>query len=75
MIASLCRDYTLASPTQEKRHWEFPNLEIPEAPLQHGGAPLVPPSYGGDLLGHTLREGQQQVLVCARSRPTSASVL
>ena len=33
VIASLCRDYTLASPTPEKRHWEFPNLEIPEAPL------------------------------------------
>ena len=38
--ASLCRDNTLASPKPEKRHWDFPNLEIPEAPLHHGGAPL-----------------------------------
>ena len=37
---SLCRDNTLASPNPEKRHWDFPNLEIPEAPLHHGGAPL-----------------------------------
>ena len=36
----MCRDSTLASPTPEKRHWEFPELEIPEAPLHHGGAPL-----------------------------------
>ena len=104
MNASLCRDNTLASPTPEKRHWDFPNLEIPDAPLHHGGAPFgifsvkksprllytteerhwdplcqeipeAPPHHGGDLLGHTLREGQQQVLVCARSRPTSTSVL
>ena len=40
MNVSLCRDSTLASPTPEKRHWEFPELEIPEAPLHHGGAPL-----------------------------------
>ena len=40
MNTSLCRDYLLASPTPEKRHWEFPELEIPEAPLHHGGAPL-----------------------------------
>ena len=74
MDISLCRDSTLASPTPEKRHWEFPCLEIPEAPLQHGGAPLVPPNYGGGLLGHTQREGLQQVLVRAGSRPTSAPV-
>ena len=50
MIASLCRDSTLASPTPEKRHWEFPCLEIPEAPLQHGGAPLRS-SLSRDLRG------------------------
>ena len=51
--ASLSRDNTLASPTPEKHHWDFPNLEIPEAPLHHGGDLLVP----------TLREGSQQVPV------------
>ena len=67
MNISLC-DNTLASPTPEKRHWDFPNLEIPEAPLHHGGVqlefscqkiPEAPPHHGGDLLGHTLREGPQ----------------
>ena len=79
MIASLCRDSTLASPTPEKRHWEFPCLEIPEAPLQHGGAPWdllcqeiseVPTRNGGGLLVAALRGGPQQIL-CAKSRPTS----
>ena len=50
MDISLCRDSTLASPTPEKRHWEFPCLEIPEAPLQHGGAPLRS-SLSRDLRG------------------------
>ena len=40
MTDSLSRDNTLASPTPEKHHWDFPCLEIPEAPLHHGGAPL-----------------------------------
>ena len=74
MNASLCRDNTLASPTPEKRHWDFPNLEIPEAPLHYGGAPLAPPHHGGDLIGHTQREGLQQALVRARSHPASAPV-
>ena len=50
MDISLCRDSTLASSTPEKRHWEFPCLEIPEAPLQHGGAPLGS-SLSRDLRG------------------------
>ena len=58
----------------EERHWDLFCSEIPEAPLHHGGAPLSPPHYGGDLLGHTQREGPQQVLVRARSRPASAPV-
>ena len=71
---------TTASPEREKRHWEFPELEIPEAPLHHGGAPLghslsrdpeVPSHQGGDFRGQNLREGPQLALACARSRPTS----
>ena len=95
---------TTASPEREKRHWEFPELEIPEAPLHpeerhldlsnlkiheappyDGGAPLVPPHRGGDLLGLSIREGPEVALhlpQCLKplipqtpeetSRPTSA---
>ena len=48
----------------EERHCDLLCQEIPE----------VPPQHGGDLLGHTQREGPQQVLVRARSRPASAPV-
>ena len=58
----------------EERHWDLLCQEIPAASLHYGGAPLVPPNYGGGLLGHTQREGLQQVLVRAGSRPTSAPV-
>ena len=58
----------------EERHWDFSNLKIHEAPLYHGGATLVPPHRGGDLLGLSKREGPESVLVRARSRPASAQV-
>ena len=57
-----------------ERHWDLLCQEIHEAPLNYGGAPLAPQYRSGDLLGLSKREGPQQVLVRARSRPTSAPV-
>ena len=46
----------------EERHLDLSNLKIHEAPPYHGGAPLVPPHRGGDLLGLSTREGPEVAL-------------
>ena len=76
---------TTASPEREKRHWGFPELEIPEAALHPGERYWSPPYRGGDILGLSTREGPEVALhlpKClkpliprtpeATSRPTSA---
>ena len=45
-----------------ERHWDLLCQEIHEAPLNYGGAPLVPPHRGGDLLGLSTREGPEVAL-------------